>query len=147
MITIKNLAQATAQQVFDQAVNHLMTQGKRSAKYLPDGTIDVCTYRIEGSKLTCGAGIFISDDEYTPEMEGNTWIGLVKSGLVTTNKYAPLMMRIQSIHDCYEPHRWEVELKDLAKMEGLQFTYTAPLLQPANAYKGLADTIEINITR
>ena len=52
------------QEIFDKAVTHLHTQGKRSVNEEGD-----CLYR-NADGLKCVAGIFIPDEKYHPEMEG-----------------------------------------------------------------------------
>lgn len=53
----------TTQELFDLAVMHLGTMKDRSTVF---GT---CVYRGENNSC-CAVGYFISDDEYTPTMEG-----------------------------------------------------------------------------
>ena len=66
-ITLKTLEQATAQEVFDQVAEHMLTQYELSMLN------DTCVYR-GYSGLKCAAGCLIGDDEYNNElMEGFTW--------------------------------------------------------------------------
>lgn len=56
-ITLSNLHEATAQQVFDQAALHLLTQNRKSKEDTK------CAYRTKEG-LRCAAGCFISEEEY-----------------------------------------------------------------------------------
>jgi hypothetical protein len=108
MITLKTLEFATAQEVFDQAVEHLRKQGKRSAldsEYLKAG----CKYRSEDG-LKCAAGCFIADDEYDPRMEGKGW-----GGEMFPKVHVSLMITLQKIHDDYYPSQWEREFQRAAE--------------------------------
>lgn len=118
-ITLKTLPQATAQEVADQIVTHLLTQNKRC------GPEDVaCRYRWYGKK--CAAGCLIADDEYKRKMdtrEGNTgWGSLVALGWVPPDHQA-LITRFQYIHDCGEVEEWYDALKNLVEKEGLKFNW------------------------
>lgn len=56
MISLKNLHQATAQQVFDQVVGHLRSQGQKSQAVLKLGVVTACVYR-NPDGLKCAAGV------------------------------------------------------------------------------------------
>ena len=117
MITLKTLPQATAQQVFDQVVNHLLKQNKRAVK---EGTSS-CQYRGAG-KTKCAAGCLIANDEYDEAMENKGWLSMV------SNEFAPeihkdLIFELQKIHDNHDIKRWEEELKFFAFKNKLQFNY------------------------
>lgn len=80
-----------AQEIFDTVAKHLATQGCQSLSATGD-----CSYRGERG-LKCAVGILISDEEYTPFMEGNgpghealpNWFGQFES----------LLRDLQSVHD------------------------------------------------
>lgn len=112
MITLKTLPEATAQQVFDQVARHLLTQMKRSLDYTED-----CVYRGAGG-LRCAAGCLISDAEYLPGMEGNSWFGLVESKLVP-EQHRALISDLQNLHDINAPQNWKEELHRTARIWGL----------------------------
>ena len=106
MVTLKTLAQATGQEVFDQVATHLLTQMKRSA-YL-----DGCLYRSPDG-LKCAAGCLIAEDEYDPEMEGHGWVYLVdRFGF--TQSHESLIQQLQDVHDTYQPQDWLEQLKRTA---------------------------------
>jgi hypothetical protein len=118
MITLKTLHRATAQEVFDQAAKHLLTQNRKCEN--PDGK---CKYRLilsDGEALKCAAGCFISDDEYKESLEDIPWGVLVGGGSVDET-HSDLIDRLQYIHDNYPVERWEPRLAYLAEKLGLQF--------------------------
>lgn len=108
MITLKTLPQATAQEVFDQVVLHLLAQGERS---VGDVNGSRCLYR--GSNgLKCAAGCLIGDDEYVITMEGWGWDSIVP-------EYGPmahfhLILDLQGIHDYEDPDHWQSRLRSYA---------------------------------
>jgi hypothetical protein len=111
-ISLKTLAEATPQEVFDQVAKHLLEQGKKSFKLDEDGD-EFCLYRgPEG--LKCAAGCLIADNEYKDDMEGGSWSYLVRRG------YAPethkiLIAKLQAIHDEKEPSTWREGLLEISK--------------------------------
>jgi hypothetical protein len=114
MITLKTLPQATAQQVFDQVVNHLLTQNARSTSE------KFCLYRDKIHSLKCAAGCLIGDDEYKEEFEGKTWMRLRKQGDVPSEHLA-LIIELQRIHDNSPPRTWADQLKNIGVKFNLQF--------------------------
>jgi hypothetical protein len=113
MITLKTLNKATAQEVFEQAATHLLTQKKKSL----DGIVR-CMYK-SADGLKCAAGCFIADDEYDPSFETKTWVGLVKNAAVP-GTHSELIKQLQIIHDTTFVEDWKEELKLLSeKFEGL----------------------------
>lgn len=127
IVTLKNLAQASKQQVFDQVVTHLRAQ-KVQAKDESNG----CVYR--AGELKCAAGCLIADDEYKPEMDnsgldsdgeqcGSNWSNLVRRKVVPHTIHDSLIQELQHIHDSYRgPASWESEFASAAKFHNLQFT-------------------------
>lgn len=97
-ITLATLKDATAQQVFDQVVAHMIKQGERSIHL---GSM--CLYR-SPTGLKCAAGCLIADDEYQDYFDdgcdkgGGNWSNMV------FNQSAPdhhknLIITLQSAHD------------------------------------------------
>ena len=117
MITLKTLPQATAQQVFDQVAQHLLTQMQRSVNSEHIGG-DNCMYR--SGNLKCAAGCLIGDDEYKEEFEGKTWMRLRKQGDVPSEHLA-LIIELQRIHDNSPPRTWADQLKNIGVKFNLQF--------------------------
>jgi hypothetical protein len=106
MITLKTLSKATAQEVLDHVVKHLLTQMAKSL-----GENGPCSYRgING--MSCSGGCLIADDEYSPEMEGHTWLDLVDDGKVPEN-HSHLITNLQNIHDHYRVDEWLKQLLSL----------------------------------
>jgi hypothetical protein len=108
MITLKNLNEASEQEVFDQVATHLLTQKKRSA------VGEKCKYRTEDG-LKCAAGCLMADDEYDPEIEGCEWYGALS--LITYGggrNHSALISDLQQIHDSIIPQDWFEELDYLA---------------------------------
>lgn len=106
-ITLKNLHEATAQEVFDQCAVHLLTQ-KEKCEIEGDG----CKYRI--GNLKCAAGCFIDEDEYNVNMEGKIW-----SMLNVPDSHNSLINKLQLIHDCNKPEHWKERLILFCKKENL----------------------------
>lgn len=108
-ITLKNLEEATKEQVFDQVAKHLLQQQERS---LSEGGTS-CLYR-GADGLKCAAGCLISDEEYEKRMEGVSWIGLSVEGLVPS-KHLVLISHLQGIHDNSNVEDWKNGLTKVAK--------------------------------
>lgn len=106
-ITLKNLHEATAQQVFDQVATHLLTQMARSTTGLG------CAYR-GPNNLKCAAGCLIADDEYNSSLEHKLWICLVNEKLVTEH-HQYLISELQRIHDSKPIYCWNSSLASIAK--------------------------------
>jgi hypothetical protein len=122
MITLKTLAQATPQDVFNQAYLHLLTQNAKSIN--EDETM--CQYRGPNS-LKCAVGCFIADDEYDPNMECKGWYALthnyddllVKPEYNLREAHYDLLKRLQTIHDGDNPEHWKILLERLAQEKDL----------------------------
>ena len=106
-VTLKNLEQATAQQVFDQVAKHMRTQMKKS--YLQDGG---CLYKGPNG-LSCAAGCLIADDEYSPEWEGLHW-SEVAHRYTGKAAHMELISQLQEAHDFYPVIDWAKKLKQVA---------------------------------
>lgn len=116
MITLKTLAEATSQQVFDQVAKHLLTQNEQSQ--LAPGT---CTYRVineDGKVLKCAAGCLMSNEEYFPEFEGVSWGGLVGRG-VAPKEHTLLIQELQILHDTRPAPYWPLLLREFAQKHNL----------------------------
>jgi hypothetical protein len=111
-VTLKTLAEATAQEVFDQVAKHLLEQGKRSMK-LNVYKAEICLYRGPEGTM-CAAGCLISDNEYKDDMEGGSWENLVKYGY-TPETHKDLISYLQRVHDQREPSTWREGLLNLCQ--------------------------------
>jgi hypothetical protein len=119
MITLKTLDQATAQEVFDQVANHLLTQNQQSKSKGESN----CVYRTDDG-LKCAAGCLIGDDEYHSGFDntddvGTTWRSLIQRGLVKTSKHSELITDLQNLHDNRVVFNWRSELMFVAKRYSL----------------------------
>lgn len=118
MITLTTLAQASAQEVFDQVRAGLLAQGKQSKNH--DGPGGRCLYRGPNG-FKCAAGFLMDDSEYNcSRMESIGWSGLVRRALVPDN-HADLIIQLQTIHDKTEPKSWDSALRRLAEQHGLKY--------------------------
>ena len=90
---------ATAQEVFDYVIGHLVRQGGRSVS--ASGTD--CRYRgSDGSK--CAVGVLIPDEVYNDVMEGDSVGGLIENFprecLITgIKKHKDILNGLQNMHD------------------------------------------------
>ena len=117
MITLKNIDVASLQDIFDQAVNHLLTQMK------PSRNDDICLYRSDDG-LKCAVGCFIADDEYIGDMEGECVETLIVNGRMSSisRDRLKLLDKLQSMHDGLDPDQWGSELEVIAEEFNLNFT-------------------------
>lgn len=117
MITLKTLPQATAQEVFDQIVQHLLRQGKAAKS-----ATGACKYRAETVEgiLKCAAGCLIADDGYDPLMEGTTWDDLMTDRKVPS-AHCDLIWDAQIIHDSVLLEDWPSSFKEVAAKHGLKY--------------------------
>lgn len=120
-ITLANLKDATAQQVFDQVKTHMLTQKAQSKT-----ENDQCAYRGAEGKM-CAAGCLISDAEYADlqikgqgldDGAGWNWGWLSAEGHVP-ELHESLISDLQIVHDQTIPDNWEVELDKVAITHGL----------------------------
>lgn len=110
MITLKTLKDATAQEVFDQVANHLLTQNAKSMEKDSYNSLR-CKYRSGDRK--CAAGCLIGDDEYRIYMEYRRWSDLAGNGVVP-DSHTGLISALQRVHDNYEVKSWPSALKHVA---------------------------------
>lgn len=114
VITLKTLPEATAQEVFNQAKNHLLKQKVKSAR--KEGGLDYCLYRgPEG--LKCAGGCFIAEDEYRPGMENQPW-----NSHWFPIEHRKLIQELQWAHDSNDPNVWPAKLKCIAAKFNLKYS-------------------------
>lgn len=116
MITLSNLPDASAQEVFDQVCEHMLTQKKKCQN--DKGT---CLYRngIEGMK--CAAGALIAEKEYNFSFDNvGGWSDVVAKGLAPSD-HEDLVCELQDIHDHNDVEEWRTALEKLAASYGLKF--------------------------
>lgn len=125
MITLKTLADATEQEVFDQVANHLLTQMKKSEdtrKNSYDYYVN-CLYR-SSDGLKCAAGCLIADDEYKPEFEQKDWPSLQeKFPHMITMKHMDLIRQLQDIHDDLDVDDWKAALIEFSTANNLEWNF------------------------
>lgn len=114
-VTLANLAESSAQEVFDWVAYKLLKQNQASVTTGEYG--QMCAYRGDGG-TKCAAGWLISDDEYKPEFEGNGWHVLALLGDVP-NEHSDMIFELQKIHDHGNPNTWENGLYELANLNNL----------------------------
>ena len=114
-ITLKTLAQATEQEIFDQVAAHLLTQRQKSQISSGD-----CAY-LAPNGLKCAAGCLIGEEEYNPGFETWGWHSLAERDLVP-RKHRWFIRFLQTLHDSCLVETWEVELAVFAKKWGLSFS-------------------------
>lgn len=96
-VTLANLEYKTAQEVFDQAAIHLLTQ-KEQCTDSPNSSR--CVYRGRNG-MKCAAGALMADHEYKPEMDNHGisgWANLIQRRLVP-DVHVQLIINLQSAHD------------------------------------------------
>ena len=89
----------TEQEIFNKVAVHLIKQNKRSVIYDDNGD-DFCRYRSEDGAM-CAVGCLISDEEYLPEMEGES-VGAIINENVSLDHLRHnhfLLEQLQLIHD------------------------------------------------
>ena len=132
VVTVQNLPECTAQEVFDFVALNLLAQNRQSLAFCAETGGDVCVYRgNEGTK--CAAG-FIFNDEEAKVCEGKGWTYLAaasqsgESEMYGLTKipadHANLISALQLIHDRSEPVEWPDRLRRLTKT---QFVGPVPL--------------------
>lgn len=117
MITLKNIAEASLQDIFDQAANHLLAQMKQSRNDR------ICLYRSDDG-LKCAVGCFIADDEHSEDMEGECVEMLIINGGMSSisRDRLKLLDKLQSMHDGLDPVQWSSALEGIAEEFNLNFT-------------------------
>jgi hypothetical protein len=114
---------STPKQVFDRVKEHLLTQNERALMG------SECRYRGESKKhpgktTSCAVGCLITDDLYNYNLEGlsvstkgisiRLLQSLFFSGVDVNNPFIiSLLSNLQTIHDSYEPEKWELKLHDM----------------------------------
>ena len=114
-ITLANLKDSTAQEVFDYVSHHLLTQNQQSI------TASKCAYRGDDG-LKCAVGCIIADDEYNPifdDSRESAITRLVKDGKIKVDKHLELLQKLQGVHDTCPTIMWKDQLKSLAKSQEL----------------------------
>lgn len=123
MISLKTLADATEQEVFDQVAKHMLTQNKRSKDIRGELSYDGCLYRSPDG-LKCAAGCLIADDEYDPKFEKKDWVALTASFPdVIPLTHGELISDLQEIHDTVDVYYWKDYLIELTNKFDLNWNF------------------------
>ena len=110
-ITTETLPNATAQQVFDEAVTYFINNPFRCSTTNGSGDV-VCLYRDEKGN-TCVGGNYITEEKYSDEMENLCWNSLVENGYVPED-HNYLISSLQEIHDNDKYKNQEERLEKIA---------------------------------
>ena len=124
VITIENLAEATAQEVYNHIVNHLIIQGmpSRASRAALDGKSILfngpCLNRavtLEGKILKCAGGCLITDKQYEKlDQKEGSWDAMVIENNITKN-HQNLISDLQTTHDDHRAEKFEVsEFEEIA---------------------------------
>ena len=114
MITLTNMHEHTAQEVFDVCALHLLTQNKRSGDTHGTGN---CMYR-NPFGLKCAIGILIPDELYHASMEGNGINTLAAEYGITD--HVDILRDLQSLHDIEcDVSQWKKRLTRMARSYSL----------------------------
>ena len=113
-ITLSNLHEATEQEIFDQVSKHLLTQNSRAVLNL-----DICRYR-GGNNSKCAGGCLMSDKEYKPGFENQSWYQLVLRKQIPVYNHI-FISKLQTIHDSIPVEQWKEKLQELAIDNSLMF--------------------------
>lgn len=120
-ITLNTLEVATAQEVFDQAANYMLSNIPLFCK------TKICSYRFNVRvsptdliEAYCVGGCFISNEEYNHNLEGNTWTELASYEDIPS-KHQYLIQDLQGIFDNEPTSDWEEKLYELSVKHRLQF--------------------------
>ena len=98
-VTIDNLAESTAQEVFDFIVSSLLKQGEQCCDV--DG---ICAMRgINGT--CCAAGFLVPDDKYDEQMELKDWYEVIDEFKISESHMC-LIAHLQGVHDAYSADQW-----------------------------------------
>ena len=118
-VTLDNLKESSAQEVFDWIVYNLLMQNEKSAVFT---TRQDCRYRAQrGIKvLRCAAGWIMTDAQYQSSWEGKSWY-YIAAELHMSEHHQDLVDRLQTIHDWMgtSPENWPSAFKSLAERTSL----------------------------
>lgn len=127
-ITGKTLAQATTQQIFDQSVGGIITQGCKSLSNCGDA----CMYRSPQGNA-CAAGQLLSDDEASLADNlpySTSWECVVLKG-IAANRHSHLITGLQGAHDSCKHVTGEsfvTEFKNHARRVGIKYALDTSII-------------------
>ncbi len=119
----------TRQEAFDTAAAHLLKQGERSSscEVYPTEDVQACLYRGPNG-LKCAIGALISDEHYSPSLEGegindHVCAAIVASGYPDDNLSRAIYARLQQVHDACDPDGWPSALRMYADRYKLEWNH------------------------
>jgi hypothetical protein len=116
MITLENMHEHTAQEIFDLCAKHLLTQNEHS-----HSRHKACMYRSPNG-LKCALGVLISDEEYSGDMESKGITTLLREFGSSNHIHHGLLHDFQSVHDNgHSVSCWPNELIGLAMHYNLSY--------------------------
>lgn len=130
-ITLKDLPNVSAQEVFNQAANYmlanttLLNRVRGNGRYVTNLVVK-SKDKVETVRIMCVAGCFISQQEYDPEFEDWNWERLVNNKEVPV-EHAELIYDLQCVFDDALQEKdmlysiWEKRLNRIAKKYDLKF--------------------------
>lgn len=122
-VTLENLHEAGAQDVFNQVRDHLLKQMKVSRINTSETEPNKCAYfGYNGS--TCAAGCLIGNEDIAKHFDSlpeSYWESLVYSQKIVPDFHADLIIKLQGVHDYSEPDEWQKNLIAVAKSFNLVF--------------------------
>lgn len=121
-VTLSNLSESTEQEVFDWVVSNLLKQNKQSEEIIEYNGLNSCRYRSKDG-LKCAAGWLMTDKEYNPKYEENSWNSLILDHIEIPRDHSELISELQDIHDNSFPDRWRREFKELATDYNLEYKF------------------------
>lgn len=124
-----DLVSMSLQEIFDTVASHLLTQNQRSVGYwvkCEDSEESFfndtsCAYRGQNG-LKCAVGVLISDQDYSPQIEGESIRCLMGTYQPNLDHLKREVIRtLQFIHDNHSPKDWGAKLKHVAKTYNLEY--------------------------
>jgi hypothetical protein len=116
MISLINMDQHTAQEIFNLCATHLLTQNEHSYS-----RHNACMYR-NPNGLKCALGVLISDEEYCGDMESKGITTLLREFGISHSIHHDLLHDLQRVHDNgHTVSCWPNELIDLAMTYNLSY--------------------------
>ena len=119
-------------ELFHIVRTHLLTQNKKSVSSIGDVEDELCMYHGPDG-LKCAIGCLITDENYSPNLEGTGIYDSTVSKAVTKSllargiikraylgvKTIEFLRSLQTIHDAMVPNRWREDLNLFAKTRGI----------------------------
>jgi hypothetical protein len=125
VVSVKNLKDVTAQQVFNFVAAHLLVQREKAGRVYPVSENSKgfkCLYLAPNGN-TCAAGCLIPKELYNPEFEGKGWTGPAGE-LRVYSFHRDLINFLQDVHDGKDVNQWRKALYYLAKDKKLSWKIT-----------------------